>query len=226
MTRPARTPLPAEFGGAPSPSAPEADAPYTTPGASNKQLNFITGLLAEREVKPETADALGPRLAGQIVANEEHGDNAPAREGLSKRRASEVIGKLLDLPKRAQELPARGGPVRDIVAESRPALPEVPAGRYAVEEDGTLKFFRVDRPTEGRWAGRTFLKIQASDDLHPVRDRARVAKILGLIAEDPRAASVRYGRELGACGICGRTLTDEDSRAAGIGPVCAGKAGW
>jgi uncharacterized protein DUF6011 len=34
---------------------------------------------------------------------------------------------------------------------------------------------------------------------------------------------VRYGQELGECGHCGRTLTDEASRAAGIGPVCASK---
>jgi len=29
-----------------------------------------------------------------------------------------------------------------------------------------------------------------------------------------------YGTELGECGVCGRTLTDEKSRAYGIGPVC------
>ncbi|MES2342166.1 MAG: DUF6011 domain-containing protein [Pseudomonadota bacterium] len=28
---------------------------------------------------------------------------------------------------------------------------------------------------------------------------------------------------MGECGRCGRTLTDEASRAAGIGPVCASK---
>lgn len=32
-----------------------------------------------------------------------------------------------------------------------------------------------------------------------------------------------YGKMYGMCMACGRTLTDEDSIAAGIGPVCAGK---
>jgi hypothetical protein len=32
---------------------------------------------------------------------------------------------------------------------------------------------------------------------------------------------VRYGMLIGKCGVCGRTLTDEESRANGIGPVCA-----
>lgn len=32
-----------------------------------------------------------------------------------------------------------------------------------------------------------------------------------------------FGRLYGVCGICGATLTDETSIAAGIGPVCAGR---
>ena len=33
----------------------------------------------------------------------------------------------------------------------------------------------------------------------------------------------QYGKIYGVCCRCGRTLTDEDSIAAGIGPVCASK---
>lgn len=133
----------------------------------------------------------------------------------SKRNASTEIKRLLALPKTQ---------VAEKVAKAL-ELPEVPAGRYAVEVDGVLKFYRVDRPTEGRWAGYTFVKVQASDDLHPVRGNAAKG-ILDRIAKDPREASLRYGREIGSCGVCGRTLTDEDSRAAGIGPICASKTGW
>jgi hypothetical protein len=108
------------------------------------------------------------------------------------------------------------------------AVPDVPAGRYAVEhvEDGVLRFYVVDRPTEGRWAGRTFVKVQASDELYPVRGSAGSAVLQRIIKAGPRDASLRYGRELGRCGMCNRTLTDENSRAAGIGPVCAQAAGW
>lgn len=123
--------------------------------------------------------------------------------------ARTVITYLLTLPRKAGH-----------------ELPEVPAGRYAVEtEEGHLAFYRVDRPTEGAWAGRTFVKVQASDELHPVRGGA-AASVLRKIAVDPAAASLRYGREIGSCGVCGRTLTDEDSRARGIGPICAEKTGW
>jgi hypothetical protein len=107
-----------------------------------------------------------------------------------------------------------------------PALEaQVPAGRYAIRsaDTGTVRFYRVDKPTKGRWAGRTFVKVQASDDLFPIYGARERAEVLRAIAADVRAASVLYGRELGRCGVCGRTLTDEQSRAEGIGPVCASK---
>ena len=110
-------------------------------------------------------------------------------------------------------------------ANAAATLRGVPAGRYAVDVDGKLGFFRVDQPTEGRWAGYTFVKQMASDMEYPVRgDRKDL--VLSAIANAPQAASIRYGREIGACGVCGRTLTDEGSRARGIGPICADKMGW
>jgi hypothetical protein len=105
---------------------------------------------------------------------------------------------------------------------------DVPEGRYAVTgEDGATKFYRVDRPTEGRWKGYVFVKVQASDELHNVRSREARNSILAKIAADGiQEAMLRYGREIGKCGHCGRTLTNEESRAVGIGPVCRGKMGW
>ncbi len=48
--------------------------------------------------------------------------------------------------------------------------------------------------------------------------------ILTAIANDPDALA-RFGQELGKCGKCGRDLTDEESRAIGIGPVCREQLG-
>jgi len=111
--------------------------------------------------------------------------------------------------------------VRELKAATAPATQaEVKDGRYAVEEDGVLKFFKV---TNGRKAGFVFLDVQASDEWHAIRNVTRIRAIIALIAVDQHAAMVRYGHELGECGRCGRTLTDEASRAAGIGPICAGK---
>lgn len=104
--------------------------------------------------------------------------------------------------------------------------PDVPAGRYAIEVEGKLAFFKVDVPgPDSRWHGWVFVKQVAGDEQYPVKG-ARRATVLAGIAADPREAMLRYGREIGSCGHCGRTLTDEASREAGIGPVCAGKVGF
>lgn len=104
--------------------------------------------------------------------------------------------------------------------------PVVASGHYAVTEGNELRFFKVDRVTEGKWAGRTFVKRQSSDELWPVKSRERREEILALIAAEPKEAMIRYGQEIGRCGHCNRTLTDETSRAAGIGPVCASRVWW
>ncbi len=93
-------------------------------------------------------------------------------------------------------------------------------GRYAVDHEGVLKFYRVKN---GRKPGYVFLDVQASDDWHSIRNPRRITEILTLIAADELSAARRYGMELGKCSRCGRTLTDETSRAYGIGPDCRSK---
>lgn len=45
------------------------------------------------------------------------------------------------------------------------------------------------------------------------------------IAENPLEAATKYGRSTGNCCCCGRELTDPESVAAGIGPICVTKWG-
>lgn len=132
-------------------------------------------------------------------------------QGFAKQAASEFITRYKDWPVKDQAAPA---------AKAEPTA-DVDEGRYAIVVDGVTKFYRVSKG-KGRWEGRTFVAVQASDDLHNIYGGAARA-ILAEIAKAPMEAMVRYGHELGVCGRCGRTLTDEASRAAGIGPVCASK---
>lgn len=109
-------------------------------------------------------------------------------------------------------------------SKGKPAAePSVPAGRYALETDGVTKFYVVDKPESGAWKGTTWLSVLASDEKHGIPKGAAKIAILSRIADDVKGASVLYGQRLGRCGVCNRTLTDEASRAAGIGPVCANK---
>lgn len=112
-------------------------------------------------------------------------------------------------------------------------LPNLPHMRYAIEvidfEHGpepVWKFYQIDKPQKGKWAGRTFVSVMASDDTYPVRKPQSILAILGAIAADPEKAASDFGHQIGRCGICHRTLTDPESIAHGIGPVCRAKAGW
>lgn len=97
--------------------------------------------------------------------------------------------------------------------------PTVANGRYALVAGDGVKFYRVNTPDSGKWSGYTFVSALASDDEHAIRNRDARSAILAAIVADPDSLA-RYGREIGACGICNRTLTDDESRARGIGPVC------
>jgi len=117
-------------------------------------------------------------------------------------------------------------PPRVLAEAPRPEAPSVPAGHYAVRSltgNNDLDFFRVDRPDEGRWAGYTFVKrvIGGRPDTAVRGATARAA--LAAIAQDPDKAALAYGLELGRCFVCNRSLTDETSRALGIGPDCRGR---
>lgn len=45
-------------------------------------------------------------------------------------------------------------------------------------------------------------------------------------ASDPEMAAKAYGRRYGACSICGRELTVNESIDRAMGPICAEKYGW
>lgn len=180
----------------PTDTLPDLRTPQEEP-ATERQVDFM--LTLERQKISEPLRKMRSEL-----------------EAMSKKDASAAISDLLKKP----SLPGQE------TASARSGKPDVDAGRYAINgHDGTTKFYRVDRPTEGRWNGYTFVKIQASETWYDVKGAAAQA-VLTEIAKDPKAAMLRYGKEIGKCGHCGLTLTNEESRERGIGPICASKLGW
>ena len=117
-------------------------------------------------------------------------------------------------------------------AESDLDLSDLPAGRYAVPDgDSRLKLL-VRRPNKAsRYHGWTFVSDDAAYGNRQTYGRqapdgkysGKCVEQLKIIMQDPMAASVAYGKLVGACGVCGRRLEDPESIAAGIGPVCAEK---
>jgi hypothetical protein len=106
----------------------------------------------------------------------------------------------------------------------RKPFPNVPAGHYATKSltgNNDLDFWRVDRPEQGQWAGRTFVKrVIGGKPNAPVRGRTMFAALEAILEAGVDVAGTLYGTELGQCRKCNRHLTDETSRALGIGPDC------
>lgn len=175
----------------------------------------------------ELASAAQVSYIMDMLLTREWPDNLTAESvrSMERRQAS----KLIDSLKRA--------PVKKAGRGEESPIPDVPAGRYAVylarggpqENDHELLFVQVDKPNEGKWAGRTFVNqlIGAPGDYRRQRMSAmKEARVMTRIAANPEEAALRYGKESGVCGVCRSPLTNENSLARGIGPICAGKTGW
>lgn len=168
-----------------------------------KQVEFLRALAVE---------AMGEEDATAHLAQLRADHPRPTAE-----QASAWIGELKE---RKASNPITAPP------KSRGGLPSVAAGRYALTaEDGPTMFYKVDRPSEGKFAGWTFVKWVRESGYESALKKPQAEQVLAKIAESPLDALVAYGRETGVCGACGRRLTDPESVAAGIGPVCAAKIG-
>lgn len=142
---------------------------------------------------------------------------------VSKAKASDIITQLKELPWKPRENDS------PIYAEMR-AL-GVKTGRYAIPPtaqqiagdeahspgaDSALRFYSVKVTDNAVW-----VDVWASDARYPIKAAPQRLAILKAIAADPDSGP-RFGREIGRCYVCNRTLTDETSRSLGIGPVCRG----
>jgi hypothetical protein len=146
-----------------------------------------------------------------------------AMETMTKRRASDVINRL-----KAQLATALAAQPE---APTEPAAPrpawdsydDIPTGYYAVDsDDGHTSFYHVLHHANGR----LYVKLQVSDALTRIPWAVRQAALTKIRTAGPRQAAERYGREIGRCYRCNRTLTLEESRTNGLGSTCAGKVGW
>jgi TorA maturation chaperone TorD len=92
-------------------------------------------------------------------------------------------------------------------------------------------------PATGRNVGCIYV-VRASDDTYlgkitqddkfiTSRDcTAADSETVARVAADPAAAATAHGHEFGNCSCCGRELTNPESVARGIGPICAERWGW
>ena len=172
------------------------EAPIT-----ERQLPYLKDLLAKREVPENVANYLERiKAKGHTVEN------------MTKESAGKMIRILIDQPVKPQN---------DGIPES------IPDGRYAFKntELDKIVFYRVVTKRDGE---RIVQKVLGSpgDFRYVSIYKNEADKAISHIIGDPAFASQLFGQAVGACGVCGSPLTDPESIALGIGPVCAKKYDW
>lgn len=157
--------------------------------------------------------------------------------------------------KKAEAAPAIDGDLAEIfgIEFDSPSAPVAPAPKPTLQTDKLTAAFNAAKaqglkrpvlrfeefqaslaPDTGRNPGAIYIKangeyagkITKDGEFAPSRDcPADLRSTIEATINDPVAAAVAYGRRTGSCSCCGRELTDRDSVARGIGPICAEKFG-
>jgi hypothetical protein len=184
-------------------NAPTASRQYT-PG----QMKFLTDLVTQ--IAGYDVER-GRTLWVELRVEQESGQ-------LTFARASECIDALKN-ERGELRLAQQVDPAEDCGAP-RPARPQVPEGRYAIDNaEGKTAFYRVAEKD-----GLLTVFVYASDAQHKLPWKTALPVLHKIEAYGLHEASVRFGVESETCYKCGKRLTREHTRAAGIGDDCAAKA--
>lgn len=121
---------------------------------------------------------------------------------------------------RATAAPAQRSSAKFSLAAFIQTVKQIPDGKYAlVGKDGaTIHFFEVRAEGNRNWVYRLY---GAPGDFR--RERMSYAWMHAAatrIAADAKAAAILFGKKTKTCGRCSSPLTNEESRAFGLGPKC------
>lgn len=178
--------------------------------ATEKQISFVSDLLAKREVAAEIAE----RIADAIDSGE-----------YTRTAASGDIDTLLSAPKRA----AAPSPIQKLLAT-------VPKSKYAIPTDELIGS-DVDGDFNGDLVFielREYMSTLYVRQLHGAPGRFNRSKmtvdqtttLINLVAADPYKYAKLFGDHYACCGSCGAELTDQRSRELMLGPECRKKFGF
>lgn len=194
------------YGGERNYSRPAANTSVVEP-ATGPMVKLIDSLLVERQYTSLTT--------AQI-------DDIKKDKSQSHR----FIKFLIALPKPTTEVQAPVEQPKPAPAPERARLDFsiIKDGNYAVREDGVVKFYRVSTGKKGY----KNVQVRASDELFMLFGKAGIAVLHRIVAAGLAESRMLFVTELGRCCRCGRSLTDEASRAnalvnGGLGPDCEGK---
>lgn len=183
--------------------------PISVP-ATQKQIDYLNKLLEERPGFRDIENLWPDRVAT-----------------FTKAMASAKIKETLEV---AKEIVAKEWAVG---SDLNTLLEGVDDGYFALpSKTGTndLDFIRissnqgrVNPANKGLRRVQRFLGGQGAIDIRKPEQIEFAKIIVALSIEERRNANALFGREIGRCGCCGKSLTDEISRQEGLGPICRGR---
>jgi hypothetical protein len=187
--------------------------------ATSKQVGYIENLLTTYGLHTDQYDRLWKLLESHRLW--EQAKDTEDRDG--RPMPFQQASNSIDYIKRQVEKHGLK-PVAVSQAPAKAASPSIPAGYYAIPSktgNNDLDFFRIDRPADGKYAGRTFVKriIGGQPDVQ-VRGSEATTALQAIFTAGIIESGQLYGRTIGRCGKCHTHLTDEASRERGFGPWC------
>ena len=188
--------------------------------ASPSQHGYIDGLLD----KLAALDAITAGVARDWYVGTVQADGSLAG-GVKATMNKDLAHRTIDrLKLRVEEAKGRGTPLPgvDVQVTAVDRFHDVPDGYYAVDTNaGHLGFYRV---TTWKDSGRRKVQVQAGPNWHLMRGASSADGVLAKVRLDtPPIAGKRYADELDHCYRCNLALTNEESRAVGMGRTCRSK---
>lgn len=171
------------------------------PAPTEKQLAFLQKLLAER-----------PSYVVRAFPT-------------TRRDCSYLIDTLLALPREKAES-TRGASVNDLLADVADGYYALPSKTGANDLDFvvvTTSKGTVNPEAKGKRYVNRYLGGQGPIRISYAEQRVFAQLLFELSPDQRQFHRTLFGIELGRCCRCGRTLTDETSRALGLGPECRSK---
>ncbi len=200
------------------------DDPKLTRQKIGRQIDNLMAILAAqpRGLNPELSAHLQDLWTRKMIGNdgtrtgELDAAFAAKLPTMTYDEGRKLADQLRALPDKAASAPA-------------PAAVAVTDGMYRHPEDGTIWKVQVAHHGSGQLYAKQLIELEEPKIVRGKEARYGFVYVPGAIKrlraewKMTLADAAKWGKLYGCCVRCGAVLTDEESRDAGVGPVCAGK---
>jgi hypothetical protein len=178
-----------------------------THSATMKQRNYIRDLSSKRDIDGHVTDSVLYTI-----------DQVRRNNLITGAAASEAISALL----RCRPFPTLNTAGSATIKEKSDLLRQLPLSRYALprKDTGEWNFFEVvQRPNGIRYLNQ-LLGSPNDWNRKTISVQLQTAAARAILI-DPKASAVAYASRHGRCAVCNAHLSDPESIARSMGPVCA-----